>query len=389
MQVRRQPIRRATPKLRHVQIYALVLMFLCVMAVISLGESSSFAARRLVVQGATFTGDATVSRIVGMGGSPNVFRLHTDRIAAALAALPAVESASVEVRLPDTIVVTIVERDPKLVWVIGDRRFVVDDTGFLFGEVDTAGNPVNPTAGAPATVSPSEPGAEASASDSSSTASESPSDAGSGSPDASTTDPPNGRVAQPGKVTPAPKSTPKVTPKPTPKPTPTPKVTPKPSASVKATLAPGATPTPALLPSLLPVPAADPAQTPGPEVVNKPVVYDRRDADANLTLGDVIDPIALDAGYRLAGLTPTDVGSQAPSLDVVLDDTYGFTVGSGSGGWVAEFGFYTETLRKDTVIPTQVRDLRSMLLHYGENHVAWVWLVADIADNHIDTYISR
>jgi hypothetical protein len=56
---------------------------------------------------------------------------------------------------------------------------------------------------------------------------------------------------------------------------------------------------------------------------------------------------------------------------------------------VAQFGFYTETLRKDTVIPTQVRDLRSMLLHYGENHVAWVFLVADIADNRIDTFIPK
>ena len=34
MQVRRQPIRRATPRLRSTQIYALVLMFLCVMTVV-------------------------------------------------------------------------------------------------------------------------------------------------------------------------------------------------------------------------------------------------------------------------------------------------------------------------------------------------------------------
>ncbi len=82
-----------------------------------------------------------------MDGSPNLFRLRTDRIAQALAALPAVESARVEVRLPDTVVVTVVERQPKLIWVIGDRRYVVDDTGLLFGQVDSVGNPIYPPPG--------------------------------------------------------------------------------------------------------------------------------------------------------------------------------------------------------------------------------------------------
>ena len=81
MQVRRQPIRRASPRLRATQIYAVVLMFLCVMTVISLGSSTVFEARHLVVYGARFTGDETVSGIVGMGSSPNLFRLRTDRVA--------------------------------------------------------------------------------------------------------------------------------------------------------------------------------------------------------------------------------------------------------------------------------------------------------------------
>ena len=127
----------------------------------------------------------------------------------------------------------------------------------------------------------------------------------------------------------------------------------------------------------------------GPQVVTLPVLYDRRAQDSGLTLGDVVDPLALDAGYRLAGLTPADVGSQAPSLDVVLDDGHGFTLSSGPNGWVAEFGFYTQTLRKDTVIPMQVRDLRALLLNYGEKHVAWAWLVADIADNRVNTYLAK
>jgi hypothetical protein len=137
------------------------------------------------------------------------------------------------------------------------------------------------------------------------------------------------------------------------------------------------------------VPATDFAAAAGSALASLPVVYDRRTSDAGLSLGDVIDPIALDAGYRLAGLAPADVGSTAPGLYVVLDDVYGFTLNPGAGGWVAEFGFYTETLRKDTVIPEQVRDLRSMLLQYGEDHVAWAWLVADIAHNGLNSYLPR
>ncbi len=375
MQVRRQPIRRASPRLRATQIYAVVLMFLCVMTVISLGSSTVFEARHLVVYGARFTGDETVSGIVGMGSSPNLFRLRTDRVANALANLPAVESARVEVSLPDTVVVTVVEREPRLVWVIGDQRYVVDDSGFIFGQVDAAGNPIY---AAPGTLTPGST-APAPGPDASSATSPSAPDPGAsvdGSPAAATNLAGKGVAAS---TKPAAGTTPKTAPKASPKASPSPSPTAAPSST--ASFGPP--------PSLLPVPTADPAGTPGPQVVNLPVVYDRRAGDAGLSLGDVVDPIALDAGYRLAGLTPVDVGSQTSGLDVVLDDQYGFTVSSGADGWVAQFGFYTQTLRKDTAIPEQVQNLRSVLLEYGENHVAWVFLVADIAGNRIDTYIRR
>jgi hypothetical protein len=120
-----------------------------------------------------------------------------------------------------------------------------------------------------------------------------------------------------------------------------------------------------------------------------PVVFDRRASDAGLKLGDLVDPINLDAGYRLAGLTPADIGSSTPALAVVVDDERGFTVSSVPAGWVAEFGFYAPTVRKVTVIPEQVRDLRSTFAQFGEAHVAWVRLVGDVSANHVITYIPR
>ena len=102
----------------------------------------SFSARTLELHGARFTSEAIVRKILGMDSLPNLFRLETDAAAAKLVRLPAVQSTNVTVRLPSTVIVTLVEREPKLVWVIGDVRYVVDQDGLLFGEVDEAGNPV-------------------------------------------------------------------------------------------------------------------------------------------------------------------------------------------------------------------------------------------------------
>ena len=390
LQVRRQPIRRASPRLRGAQMYSLVLMFMCLMTAISLSGSPAFEARHLLVNGARFTGEPVVRAIVGIDGSPNLFRLRTDRIASALVDLPAVQSVRVEVKLPDTITVTVVERQPRLVWVVGDQRFVVDDTGLLFGKVDEAGDPIDLPAGytpplpggdrSPATSGQSgKPSATGSPAAATGSASDAATDTSTAATDGSTTGRTGRRAGQPvlAAPRPTPKPTPKKTAKPTPAPTPVPTPQPSPTTSLPAA------------PSLLPVPATDFAAAAGSALASLPAVYDRRTSDAGLSLGDVIDPIALDAGYRLAGLKPADVGSTAPGLYVVLDDFYGFTLNPGAGGWVAEFGFYTETLRKDTVIPEQVRDLRSMLLHYGEDHVAWAWLVADIAHNGLNSYLPR
>jgi hypothetical protein len=46
-------------------------------------------------------------------------------------------------------------------------------------------------------------------------------------------------------------------------------------------------------------------------------------------------------------------------------------------------------VRKVTVIPTQVRDLRSLLGYAGEAKVAWVFLVSDVSSDHVVTYVPR
>jgi hypothetical protein len=328
-------------------------------------STPAFAARTLDLHGARFTAASIVRSILDLDSSPNLFRIQTDRAARQLARLPAVLSASVQVRLPATVVVTLVERTPKIAWSIGSTRFAVDQDGVVFGYVDSAGNPVPSAAGplptpteipevteTPAVESGASAGAEASSTES-------------------------------------PTAEPTETPTPTPTETPTP--TPKPGAKKTPTPKPTITPTPTIDPSVLPSIAAPPTPDPGAPAGSAAlrVVFDRQASDANLKLGQVVDPVSLDAGYRLAGLTPADVGSQAEALAVVLDDDHGFTVSSIPAGWVAEFGFYAPTVRKTSIIPAQVRDLRSGLLQFGEDHVAWVRLVADVSDSHLNTYFRR
>jgi hypothetical protein len=344
-------------------------MATCLIGIVGIGFVPSFAGRVLELHGTRFTSESIIRKIVGMDGTPNLFRLETDKAAAELVRLPAVKSASVQVRLPSTVIVDIVERQPKLVWVIGDAHFVVDEEGLLFGQVDAAGNPIVSSAGPLPTPSP-DTGATATPEDTAS----------------------SGVSGESG--SPAARATPTASPTPTrnPKSTPTkPGVMASASPSAKASPAgsPTPPPNPSIVPSLAPAPTVDLEAVSGPQALALTIVYDRRAMDARLSLGGVIDPVNLDAGFRLAGLTPTDVGSTTSALAVVLDDDHGFTLSSVPSGWVAQFGFYAADVRKVTVIPTQVRDLRSVLGYAGEAKVAWVFLVSDVSSDHVVTYVPR
>ena len=144
-QVRRQPIRRASPRARPAQTYGLALMLICTFTTLALMATPVMAVRHIEIRGARFTGEELIREIAGIDSEPNLFGLRTDGIAGRLVGLPAVTAARVEVKLPDTIVVTVVEREPRIVWVAGERRYVADETGLLFGMVDEAGNPIAPT----------------------------------------------------------------------------------------------------------------------------------------------------------------------------------------------------------------------------------------------------
>jgi hypothetical protein len=115
-----------------------------------------------------------------------------------------------------------------------------------------------------------------------------------------------------------------------------------------------------------------------------PIVIDERASATSLEVTSVLDPVDLDAATRLGSLTPSQIGSGAALLRVHVTDDRGFTISSGSGGWVAVFGFYGRNQRTPALIPGQVQ-LLGGLLNGREATVETVIL----ADDREGTFIPK
>ncbi len=93
-----------------------------------------------------------------------------------------------------------------------------------------------------------------------------------------------------------------------------------------------------------------------------PLVADGRTTGDAPAVGGRLDALDLDAATRLLSLAPADLGSTAPSLQVEITENDGWTITPAiAGPWLAVFGFYGAELRGPTMIPEQVRLLRSLL----------------------------
>ncbi len=110
-------------------------MLLCAAAIYGVANSSAFAYAELDLEGATFTDRGDVLAAIDTAEGENLFLLATRPLAAAVAEMPTVRDASVSVRLPDTLVVRVDEREAILVWKVGDARYLVDGDGVLFARL--------------------------------------------------------------------------------------------------------------------------------------------------------------------------------------------------------------------------------------------------------------
>jgi len=255
-----RPIRRSSAGLSRTRALAAFVLVLAGLAIYGVGASSAFAFRSPVdLEGATYTSQADVDGLLAIADGTNLVTLQTDDLARRLESLPAVRSADVRVVLPDTIRVTLVERQPILAWQTAAGRFLVDADGIAF------------------------------------------------------------------------------------------------------------------------VRLADGAAVPN----GLPTIVDDR-AGTGVRIGGLIDPVAFDAARRLGSLQPADLGSSANGLIVTLTDDQGFTLRAVPNLWTATFGFYTTSLRPTSLIPDQVRLLRSLI--YGREATIESVILADAQNG---TYTTK
>lgn len=116
-----------------------------------------------------------------------------------------------------------------------------------------------------------------------------------------------------------------------------------------------------------------------------PLLYDDR-APSPLLNDGRLTPTELDVATRLASLTPADLGTEAPKLTLRLLSDFGFVLEATepSIDWHAVFGIYSATIRPTSMIPGQVRLLRSLLAG-RETRIGWVIL----ADDQAGTYTAK
>lgn len=111
---------------------ALLVLLASIGGLYGLASTSAFTLARTELPSLTWTTrDALVGAIDTKEGT-NLFRIETRPLEDRLRLLPGVASARVEVSLPDTLVVQVVERTAILIWKVGDVLFLVDRAGVIF-----------------------------------------------------------------------------------------------------------------------------------------------------------------------------------------------------------------------------------------------------------------
>ncbi len=110
---------------------------LCAAAAIALVvlHSGLFSAQHIEVQGSVHTGSATVIGVAGLSQHPPLIDLSPSEISARLERLPWIQSATVDVRWPDSVVVKIAERKPVATIATGSKVALIDGSGRVLAYV--------------------------------------------------------------------------------------------------------------------------------------------------------------------------------------------------------------------------------------------------------------
>lgn len=88
--------------------------------------------RTVKVTGTVLLQPAQVERTSGTLGS-NIFMINTQHVVSNLLAEKAVHSASVQLRLPNEVLINVEERPAQYVWKVGDTMYAVSSDGYVIG----------------------------------------------------------------------------------------------------------------------------------------------------------------------------------------------------------------------------------------------------------------
>ena len=132
---RTRPVKRASAGLTPVRAGAALAMLLSAFAIYGVAASPAFEFDELRIEGATYTDTDAVEGILEQARGVNLFRLSTAPLAASLRQLPTVADARIGLGLPGTVTVTLLERQPVLVWNVGSQRYLVDRDGLIVGRL--------------------------------------------------------------------------------------------------------------------------------------------------------------------------------------------------------------------------------------------------------------
>ena len=94
-----------------------------------------FAVKAIEIAGATHTSRAAIEAVTNQYIGANLFRIDIARLQADLRRLGWVKRIEAEKKLPDTLRIRIVEREPVALAAAGDRMTYVDEDGVAFAEL--------------------------------------------------------------------------------------------------------------------------------------------------------------------------------------------------------------------------------------------------------------
>jgi cell division septal protein FtsQ len=132
---RTKPVKRASAGITPVRAGALLALLAAAGGLYGMVSSDVFATGSTIVSGNTWTSEEAVLAALAVPAGQNVLTVKTTELESRLTTLPAVQDATVTVALPDRILVEVAERDALVAWRVGDRQFLVDADGLLFGEL--------------------------------------------------------------------------------------------------------------------------------------------------------------------------------------------------------------------------------------------------------------